>query len=232
MATEIELKLRLIDESLKDPLFMIKECLQSLGLDHEFRVYDLKNSYFDTPDWQLNKQKIALRVREKAGTYIQTLKTKGQSVNGLSQRGEWEWDLAGCMLDTQKLDLCDAWPKSVNTNSLALVFETNFTRYQLEFNWQGARIELALDQGEILSQGKVENINEIELELRPSESGIFNASVLSDNCQLSDSRQLSDISQVSDGSQLRSFGDYLLQHLPLEPFDVSKAERGFSLFKD
>jgi inorganic triphosphatase YgiF len=226
VATEIELKLRIIDEYFKDPLSKIKECLQAQGLEHEFRAYRLKNSYFDTPDWQLNKQKIALRIREKAGVYIQTLKTKGQSVNGLSQRGEWEWDLEESALDTQKLGQCEAWPETVNMNMLAAVFETNFTRYQLEFNWQGARIELAVDLGEILSRGRLEKINEIELELKPVESGTFSANVLSDNCQLSDSCQL------SDGSQLRSFGDYLQQHLPLEPFDVSKAERGYGLLKD
>jgi inorganic triphosphatase YgiF len=214
VATEIELKLRFIDEYYKDPLAKIKDCLQSQGLDHEFRTYNLKNSYFDTPDWQLNKQKIALRIREKAGVYIQTLKTKGHSVNGLSQRGEWEWDLAGSVLDTQKLGQCEAWPESVNMNMLAAVFETNFTRHQLEFNWQGARIELAVDQGEILSQGRMEKINEIELELRPIECGTFNAF------------------ELSNGSQLRSFGDYLQEHLPLEPFDVSKAERGYGLFKN
>jgi inorganic triphosphatase YgiF len=230
VATEIELKLRFIDEYYKDPLAKIKDCLQVQGLDHEFTAYKLKNSYFDTPDWQLNKQKIALRVREKAGVYIQTLKTKGQSVNGLSQRGEWEWDLGlgleEPVLDTQQLGQCKAWPESVDMSLLAAVFETNFTRHQLEFNWQGARIELAVDLGEILSRGRLEKINEIELELRPGESGTFSASVLSDNCQLSDS------SQVSNGSQLRSFGDYLQEHLPLEPFDVSKAERGYGLFKN
>ena len=37
---------------------------------------------------------------KKQGRFIQTLKTRGQSRNGLSQRGEWEWPLEADQLDT------------------------------------------------------------------------------------------------------------------------------------
>ena len=44
------------------------------------------------------------------------------------------------------------------------MFETNFTRHQVEFTWSDAKIELAVDSGQIISQGNVEDINELELE--------------------------------------------------------------------
>ena len=47
----------------------------------------LKNTYFDTPDQRLNQARVALRIRERNGQFIQTLKTQGESVNGLTRRG-------------------------------------------------------------------------------------------------------------------------------------------------
>ena len=89
MSHEIELKLSLAEdqaERLKKHPFWQKYG-QSRGSIH------LGNTYFDTPDMRLNQSRIALRIREKNGQYFQTLKTKGESINGLTHRGEWEWSI-------------------------------------------------------------------------------------------------------------------------------------------
>jgi len=201
LATEIELKLSVQEAHDQDVLKKVKKCLSSLTLNNEIHSNELVNIYFDTSDLQLNMLKMALRVRKKGSRYIQTLKTKGQSVNGLSQRGEWEWSLSGPHLDVQLLKQCEAWPASINTEVLMAVFETNFTRHQIEFEWQASRIELALDQGSILTQGRVEKINEIELEL------------LSGNA-----------------NDLRLLCAALQEEISLVPSDISKAERAYQLF--
>jgi inorganic triphosphatase YgiF len=200
LATEIELKLSIVGEHDKDALKQVKNCLIALGVDQAFHNNELKNAYYDSPDLQLNKAKIALRIRKKGDRYIQTLKTKGQSVNGLSKRGEWEWDLTKAELNLEHLSQCEAWPKSIDVANLNKAFETNFTRHQIEFTWKGATIELALDQGEIISHGNQASINELELELM---SG--NESCLHLLC-----------------GELHKF-------MMLEPSDISKAERGYHL---
>jgi len=214
LATEIEMKLSIVGGHRDEHLLILKSGLNVLGFglglgqkkEQAFQASVLKNAYYDSASWQLNTLKVALRIRQKTvagGTvmYIQTLKTKGNSVDGLSQRGEWEWVLPTNKLNVSALHDNEAWPLEVDPDSLIAVFETNFTRYTLDFTWNNSKIELALDQGEILSQGKQEQINEIELELK---SG-----------------------NVSDLHLLRA---ELQNMMTLTPSDISKAERGYRLF--
>ena len=199
MATEIEMKLSVLDEAV-DVTERLKACLLEKDIECDFQSNKLINIYFDTPSWDLNAHKMALRIRDK-GKYIQTLKTKGQSVGGLSQRGEWEWHVPDSTLDQSALKACEAWSGDIDINSLAAVFETNFTRHQCEFTWEGARIELAFDDGNIISKGKLEKIREVELELK-----------------------------AGNENGLQSLAAYIKQHISLAPSDISKAERGYRLF--
>ena len=50
--------------------------------------HELLNQYFDTPDRALAGAKVALRLRRDGDQLIQTLKSRGQSVAGLSERNE------------------------------------------------------------------------------------------------------------------------------------------------
>jgi inorganic triphosphatase YgiF len=70
---------------------------------------ELRNIYFDTPDFILNRQRMALRVRQKGSRFIQTLKTQGEFIDGGHRRMEWEWPLATAELD---LSLLAATPLS------------------------------------------------------------------------------------------------------------------------
>lgn len=207
MATEVEIKLA-FDECITGPqLENLVLVLSALNCRPHYVEKELKNAYFDTPDFHLNKHKVALRVRQflnekSEPVFIQTFKTAGQSVNGLSQRGEWEWELPENALNLSHLDECEAWPKDIDTNNLVTVFETNFTRYVFDIDWGDSAIELVLDQGSILSNSKVEQIHEIELELKQGKQ-----------------------------HELTTLADALMEKLPLNTSDKSKAERGFQLFK-
>ena len=51
-------------------------------------------------------------MRRDGEQYIQTLKSRGQSVAGLSERNEWDWYLEKNKLDLKKLD-DKCWPAAL-----------------------------------------------------------------------------------------------------------------------
>ncbi|MVW73789.1 CYTH domain-containing protein [Pseudomonas xionganensis] len=168
---------------------------------------ELFNQYYDTPARDLAQAKVALRLRRDGEQIIQTLKTRGQSVAGLSERNEWDWYLSKAKLDLKKLD-DSCWPASLaelDKKQLTPLFSTDFTRQKAEIAWGRGKartvIEAALDLGKVIAGEGEEEICELELELRQGEP----AALLELACELA-------------------------ADLPLMPCDISKAERGYRLF--
>lgn len=168
---------------------------------------ELFNQYFDTPARDLAQAKVALRLRRDGEQFIQTLKTRGQSVAGLSERNEWDWYLAKAKLDTKKLD-DQCWPASLaelDKKQLKPIFTTDFVRQKAEIAWGRGKakvvIEAALDLGKVIAGEGEEEICELELELREG-----------------------------DPAALLELAAELAADLPLMPCDISKAERGYRLF--
>jgi triphosphatase len=207
MALETELKL-LINE--RDAVALAKlNCLKG----SEFvGTQTLLNVYFDTLDLQLTQHKVALRIRKQGNRWIQTVKTRGKSVNGLHQRGEWEWDLPENALDFSKLNEAQ-WPEALKPEALAdeimPIFTTDFERSTWNVQKGDALIELVLDQGEVSYEDKhsTENVYKdpiLELELELKKGSV---------------------------EALLDLKSQLMQELSsLSPSDVSKAERGYRLF--
>lgn len=106
MAKETEIKLRAsaatLDALRAHPLLK-KRCKDG------WQRHELSNCYYDTDTRDLAHAKVALRVRRDGDRYIQTLKSRGQSVAGLSERNEWEWPLSDATLDTARFD-DSCWP--------------------------------------------------------------------------------------------------------------------------
>src|SRR5690554_6178400 len=96
----------------------------------EWHTGTLYNQYYDTAERDLALARVALRVRRDGEQYIQTLKSKGQSVAGLSERNEWDWPTDGPGLDLTLLD-DSCWPASLAALDKLLlqpVFTTDFQR--------------------------------------------------------------------------------------------------------
>jgi len=197
MAVEIEMKLAIKGANDAE----IRELLSGLSAGSGFQETPLINTYYDTADFQLNNARIALRIRCKNDRFIQTFKTKGESTGGLHRRGEWEWELPENKLDMSLLKNCDAWPNTINIDTLAPVFETNFQRWVSKILWQKSEIELAYDLGAVVAAGAETEIREIELELISGEE-----------------------------SDLLSLAQWLQERLELVADNVSKAEKGYQLF--
>lgn len=130
--------------------------------------HSLVTRYFDTADGVLSAQGIALRLRKSGRCWVQTLKTEGERQGGLSQRIEHEMAVSGACLDWSRFPAAArAWVPEAVRAQLLPVFETHFTRTAWQLGGAGgARIEVALDVGEIRAGKRRQPICEIELELK------------------------------------------------------------------
>jgi len=207
MSQEVELKLSLNEETVSQ--FWALDWFHSLPSIEKQPQKLLENIYFDTPDLALLKTRAALRIRKSGDQYLQTLKTKGVSVGGLHQRGEWEHiigdvaSLAGSspQLKTELFPE-DVWPDGLNITSLIPVFETNFIRdVWLWHSASGSVVEVVLDQGKVTSGDQESRICEMELELVEGHAGC-----------------------------LFDLAEALTKTLPVLVSDITKAQRGFELF--
>jgi inorganic triphosphatase YgiF len=204
MVKETEIKLR----ASRDTLTALREHpLLKKRNKSGWERRELFNQYYDTPARDLARAKVALRLRRDGEQFIQTLKSRGQSVAGLSERNEWDWYLQQPTLDLGLLG-DDCWPAELaglDKSGLQPIFTTDFVRERAEIAWGRGKakvvIEVALDLGKVLAGDSEEEICELELELRQGEP-----------------------------AALLELAAELAAELPLMPCDISKAERGYRLF--
>lgn len=168
MAQEIELKF-IVNPSVINTLC---EKLSALSQEqHEARK--LVNIYYETPDNFLRSHNMGLRIRGNGHHYEMTMKTSGQVTGGLHQRPEYNVALSEPTLDLALLP-ADIWPQGVDVaelqQQLSPLFSTNFTRETWIVQQGTSRIELALDQGEVVAGSLQEPICELELELLEGEA--------------------------------------------------------------
>jgi len=122
---------------------------------------DLVSTYYDTPDGDLRKLRISLRIREGNGKRVQTLK-RGDGF----AREEHEATLSGAALDLAMPALKAALPAAARRKSLAPQFTVRVVRRQRTFDFGGSRIEMAVDEGEVETGDRVRRVSEVELELK------------------------------------------------------------------
>ncbi|MBI2381980.1 MAG: CYTH and CHAD domain-containing protein [Gammaproteobacteria bacterium] len=167
MANELELKLAVTPERLRE--LKAHPLLQARALGPAMsRLLD--NTYYDTPGGALLRARIGLRIRVQDGAYIQTLKTAGSALGGLHSRQEWEVALPAPELDLGRFPdeaLAPVLREPAVLAELRPVFSTRFTRHSQDLRLaEGGVAELALDEGEVLAQGRSTPLCELELELK------------------------------------------------------------------
>ena len=166
---EIELKLKLIDphrfsEILQDPAFFHRQVAGAPVIS------EYETTYYDTVDFRLMQHGFAYRIRKSGEQFTATVKDSGSSHGGLHIRGEWNQDIADNTPDValfRDLPIGAALQDAVGVDSLVPVFATVFQRTAIEWIGEdGSVIEIAADNGQILSGDRQEAICEIELELK------------------------------------------------------------------
>ena len=165
----------------------------------------LLNTYYDTPDLRLHRERIAVRYRKKGWQWLLTVKCAAPSAGGLARRDEWEIPGLPGEFDFSHVDNARLRHLLESLRSeLTPAFTTDFTRIAWLLEPQaGVRIELALDRGRIEANGRHEAICELELELLEG-----------------------------DIEALFTAASHLQETMPLHPEAASKAQRGYRLFAE
>lgn len=199
MPIETELKLRISPEHLAR--LKRHSLLKTHALTRPV-THRLYNIYYDTPKLELHGSAMALRLRRSGQHWLQTLKGGGSVKAGLHQRSEWEIPVSGPALEfssAQTAEWNEHLPQKLR-NKLQPVFVTDFFRTSRMVSWQGAQIELCVDQGEVSTEQHSIPICELELELKSGQP-----------------------------QQLFELALALLEIVPFELEVVSKAEQGYRL---
>ena len=129
----------------------------------------LKNIYYDTPHLALRERGLVVRVREAGRRYIQTVKANGSGgPSGLFNRHEWERPLAGPKPDLAGInDPSLRRELGATATRLAPVFSSEVSRITRTVqHGESDRIEVAIDQGRVITPRGSAPICEIELELK------------------------------------------------------------------
>lgn len=194
---EIELKYKINEMQIKSILKKLKQLNPS-----QIKRQEMKAKYFDTIDHLLLKNKMALRTRDEEHCTYATVKTKGDYYDGLYSRKEWNVDIT----DKKYNSLMDAFSNTevgerlldiVEGKKLIEQFRTEFSRKRFVIQSPECILEVAIDQGDIITKNGTEKISELEIELLEGEK----------TC-------------------LIDFGEQLKQQFHLEPEKRSKYARG------
>ena len=196
MATEIELKLQLTPQAARQlPLHPLLARIEA-------QKQHLLNTYYDTPALELHDRRIAMRFRKKGWQWLLTVKSAEPASGGLAMRREWETPAQPGVFDFSHVDNIDLRTFLEHRSAqLQPVFTTDFHRTLWHVPFGESLIEMAVDRGNIASNGRKKPICEIELELVDGHIGdIFGLTRL------------------------------LQDSLDLRPAIASKAERGYAVF--
>lgn len=208
MAIEVELKLLIQPEDI--PRFKRHPLIKSHAASRA-KIQTLTSTYFDTPEYLLRQNRVALRVRRVGTRWIQTVKGGGKVQAGLHSRGEWEWEVARDQPDLTKIHessiqspaLLKLFSSPEVRDTLKPVFTTEFKRTTWLLQWDnGDAIELALDEGEVRNGKRIVPLCEVELELKQGEP-----------------------------ARLFQAAQALQASIPLRLDNISKADRGYRLFQ-
>jgi inorganic triphosphatase YgiF len=132
----------------------------------------LVSTYYDTPEKDLARRGVTLRVRQADDERIQTLKSAGGS-GVANSRGEWEWPVErstpdlGLLKDAAIANLL----ADVSEDRLEPILVTDVVRTTQDLEVDGDLVEAALDLGSIVAGEAKQDIGELELELRQGTPG-------------------------------------------------------------
>ena len=138
-------------------------------------ILRLSALYFDTPDLDLAKKGLSLRLRREGSAWMQTLKAEGSSTvhrleHNVALRGN---GAAAPAVDLRRHDgtepgeaLRKVIGGDADDGQLAVRYATDIKRLVCDLRLPGATVEVAFDEGTIRSGERSEVVCELELEYK------------------------------------------------------------------
>lgn len=164
---ERELKLLIARKDLAK-VFKARPVVDSLRARPERKL--VQSSYFDTPELDLRRRGIELRVRQIGKKWIQTVKVPDKGAIGMHARAEFENPVSGETPDFSKLadaDIPSVLLSPKLRDRVAKIFETRFWRRKGMLDQaDGTKIEICVDAGAATAGEQSAGICEVELELK------------------------------------------------------------------
>jgi inorganic triphosphatase YgiF len=173
MPAEIELKLTLEATAAPRASELLRHPAVRAVRHGRARTARVTSTYYDTPTFTLEEERVALRVRRDGTRYVQTVKGPplDKAAGALHSHDEHEWRLGTPRLDQAHLDE-SPWRKlfaRARKRGLAPVFTTDVVRRSLPLVFpDGTKATIAVDVGTIRRQrapGRRVKIAEVEIEL-------------------------------------------------------------------
>ncbi len=168
MSVEVELKLAIAHS---DAVRLRQHPLLKALKPSRRKLYGI---YFDTPDFDLYRQRGAFRLRREGYHWVQTLKLDPGTSTALSVRPEWEVQVTGNQPDL------DVLPEAAREHltpelfsRLQPAFVTDFQRTIWLLERPEGTVEIALDAGHIRAGDNALPLSELELELKAGDSRLL-----------------------------------------------------------
>lgn len=168
---EIEMKYGIGDKEIAKSIWEDEYLLSIEEKDSRERVY-MKAAYFDTEDGTLSKNDFAFRVRMEGTRIVASLKWNGACVDGLHTREEINvpvTDEACFILPNPEIfkesDIGREMIALVAGKPLHSLLETRFLRSRMRVDTGKSICEVAIDEGEIVTDFGNLPICELEIEL-------------------------------------------------------------------
>lgn len=141
------------------------------------------NRYFDTEDHLLLDKHVSVRVRQIVGqNYVHTVKLGGKSIDGFSQRYEWNQEADAGRFDVKRfldqaaicddpIELLEEALAPIKSRDLVEICQTRFTRKTITAGYGDSLFEICLDDGACIAGDKSIPICEMEIELISGNTG-------------------------------------------------------------
>ena len=132
------------------------------------RAQRLRSIYFDTPNRDLERHQVTLRIRNQRRAFVMTLKWQGNFSGGLFERGEIEIPTPFAEPDTSLFgfEIAAMLARIIQDQPLIAVFETDIRRTLRRISSGTSDIEIAFDSGHIIAAEQRLAVREIEMELK------------------------------------------------------------------
>jgi triphosphatase len=166
---ETELKLTASNSKVLETI-VASSIIQKLLVGSALPTQQFLARYHDTADQVFQQKQCSLRSRLEGDRFRAAFKEKGQIVDGLSSRNEWECDIHGWLQSTLDLPESDLRSRvsemAKSETDLETLVVVDMERSIFNLEWKGTKIECVTDSGTIQANGRTIELHELELELK------------------------------------------------------------------